>query len=104
MIVNNGFGGGKRRCNSKQARHYPFDIAIDRHGAAPERNGGNSGGRVAADPRQLREQMVFVGKLSVMLLDHNPRTSMQIARASVITKPRPSFENVVKRGPRQRTH
>ena len=88
----NRLGGGQRRVLIEYPRHNAFDIAIHDGFGTVERNGGNRGRGIGADPRQILQVRARVGELPQFC--HGPRAFQQVARTGIVPKPGPFGHNI----------
>ena len=95
----------RHRCLQRmQPAHHPFDIAIDGCRDTTEGNGRHRRSRVGPDARQIAQRRFRVGKPPAMPRHDHLRAGMKVARAAVVSQPRPGVHDGLGRRGRQRLH
>ena len=87
-----GHCSGERPFNREQPRHHARDIGIDHDRAFPKGDRGDRGGGVRADAGEFAQARFGRGEAAAR--DHGTRAGMEIARAGVVTKPRPGRHQI----------
>ena len=81
--------GRHRFLDRIQPRDHPLDVAVHHRGALPERDRGDGGGRIVADPRQGPERHLGRREAAAVARNHRGRAIVEVAGAGVIAEARP---------------
>ena len=82
-------GAGQRRADCEQPRDDALDIGIDHHRALAEGDRRHRRGGIGAESRQRAQHRLVLREDAAVIGDHRLRRGDQIARAGIITEPRP---------------
>ncbi len=83
----------QRSGDREEPRHHPLDIGIDRHRIFAERDRGDRGGGIIAEPRQFAQLRFGAGKTAP--LGDDPRAFHQIAGPRIISQPGPGRHDLL---------